>query len=240
VLQDTQKWFHTDGVRSRTEGDKNVILKEILATESVRDCSASEAFGRKKKVYSIPGTTVTEICADGMKRILGTSNNKWNNVKNGTCDLLDESVSSHIKLKTEKEELIYRYLKTLRDLDSEYLPNEDAYDLPSNMLLSEIIRMFQVRDDVRHLSISKVYFLKIWQVFVFLLMSMILLMCFDQNCFRDITKIYAFQPTASFPNVTHASKQIRRKESSQMKPKKVSNTTIFLLQFMLLYILQKR
>ena len=159
VVQDTRKWFHTVGNLSRTEGDKNSLLKEIIESEAL-----SESTSYTKHLYCIPNTSVLNVCAIAMKKVLGTSNNKWNKVKNGTCDYLDESVSSRLSSKSLKEELIYRFLKTLRDENAEYLPNEDAFDLPSNMLLSEIIRMFQVRDETRHLNVSKVYFMKIWEV----------------------------------------------------------------------------
>ena len=160
VVQDTRKWFHTFGNLSRTEGDKNMLLKEIIQSEAL-----SESTSYTKHLYSIPNTSVLNVCAIAMKKVLGTSNNKWNKVKNGTCDYLDESVSSRLSSKPSlKEELIYRFLKTLRDENAEYLPNEDAFDLPSNMLLSEIIRMFQVGDETRHLNVSKVYFMRIWEV----------------------------------------------------------------------------
>ena len=216
VIQDSRKWFHTDGTRSRTEGDKNIILSEIQATEYLKEYE-----GRCHKVYSIPSTKIVDVCAFAMKRILGTSNWKWNKVKNGNSDFLDESVSSSISRKNDKEELIYRYLQTLKELDAEQIPNEDFFDLPSNMLLCEIIRMFQCRDDVRDKNISKVYFMKIWQVHLLLSFSLLLL---DQSLFvfSVITRTFAYLLTASFRNATLVSKLTQRKESFQMILKRVS------------------
>ena len=101
VIQDTRKWFHMVGNLSRTEGSKNMLLKEIIASEAL-----SESALYTKHLYCIANTSVLNVCAEAMKKVLGTSNNKWNKVKNGTCDYLDESVSSRLSSKSSKEELI--------------------------------------------------------------------------------------------------------------------------------------
>jgi hypothetical protein len=114
-------------------------------------------------VYEIKGSVVKCCCAFGMKKILGLSSKKWNKVKNGDAveDLM-VGANTRRSVISNKEELIYGFLKSLRDEFSENIPNNTVFDLPSNFTIHEIMRMFHTR--FTQTTVSTAYLCKIWAV----------------------------------------------------------------------------
>lgn len=156
-FKEVRKWFHSDGDKARSEGEKNIILKEIIDTGVASDHAA-----RQKMMYMIPNTNIFNMCARAMKNMLGVSNWKWNKVKNGQADYEDVNLFSAKLRKSEKEELVYRFLKKSRDNYAERLPNHTDYDFPSNFTVGEMMRMFHVQNPLKSVTVQ--YFTKIWEV----------------------------------------------------------------------------
>lgn len=157
-VKELREWFHTDGKKARTEVDKNSLLREIIDSQTEK----RGLFGTKD-VYEIKGSVVKCCCASGMKKILGLSSKKWNKVKNGDAveDLM-EGANTRRSVISNKEELIYGFLKSLRDEFSENIPNNTVFDLPSNFTIHEIMRMFHTR--FTQTTVSTAYLCKIWAV----------------------------------------------------------------------------
>jgi hypothetical protein len=167
-VKETRKWFHTDGPKARTEAQKNSLLKEIVDTMERKD----GLYG-SKEMFSIVGSVVNCTCAIGMKKILGISSKKWNKVKNGDAaeDIMEGGFARRSVI-SNKEELVYKFLKGLRDEFSENLPNQVVFDLPSNFTIHEVMRMFHTR--FRETTVSTSYLCKIWEVEVFFFVALLM------------------------------------------------------------------
>ena len=177
-IRQVRAWYHSDGSKSRAEEDKNALINEIMGSKVK---FFSDVTQRNVVRYCIQGSAVMSVCASAMKQILGLSNWKWNNLKNGNQDVDDGTQSSSVRSRSLKEEKIVAFLHTIRQTFTEFLPNENAFDLPPNFTICELLRMFHVREEQYCITVSKTYFLRIWEV-----SCIILIYCVPvQYCFSE-------------------------------------------------------
>jgi hypothetical protein len=158
TLKSVRQWFHSDGGHSRSEGAKTLLVREIIEGATY----TASTTGRAKLLYSIVQTTISSICRAAMTNILGLSKWKWNVIKHGPIDELDETVMARKLSTTQKEELIYRFLSTTAQKFSESLPNTTDRDLPANFTMCEVHNMFCMENPSNKVSMA--YFLRTWQV----------------------------------------------------------------------------
>ena len=79
-IRQVRAWYHSDGSKSRAEEDKNALINEIMGSKVK---FFSDVTQRNVVRYRIQGSAVMSVCASAMEHILGLSNWKWNNLKNG-------------------------------------------------------------------------------------------------------------------------------------------------------------
>jgi hypothetical protein len=167
-VKETRKWFHTEGHKAGTEAQKNSLLKEIIDT-----MERKHGIDGSKEMFRIVGTAVNCTCAFGMKKILGISSKKWNKVKNGdAAENIMEGGFSRRSVISNKEELVYRFLKGWREEFSENLPNQVVFELRSNFTIHEVMRMFETRFTQRSVSIS--YLCTFWEVEVLFFVALLM------------------------------------------------------------------